>query len=210
MILRITLLAAILVPSFAWAGDEEDDFFKETSTEKKGANAGVPDSGAFKSDDDIDIPTYTAPVKVETKEEDEKDLTSFSKYGIGSATKMPMDVSGASPLKDNWAPTIVFMDADAVVLEIPVMYARKRSEFDGVAYWLVAEVVADGKKVAESRTQITRDAIADRGPSVQFFRMFAPVPSGAGVLEVRVSKAASAAGKPELLFTRTANYKLGG
>ncbi len=211
MILRMAVIAALLSPSLAWAGDDEDDFFKESTPEKKGANAGVPDSGAFKADDDIDIPSYTAPVKLETKEEDEKDLTGFSnpKYGLGAASKMPLDVAGASPLKDNWAPSIVFMDSDAVVLEIPVLYARNRAEFDGVAYWLVAEAIADGKKVAESRMQVTRDAIADKGPSIQFFRMFAPVPSGAGVLEVRVSKASSAAGKPELLFTRTATYALG-
>ena len=54
-----------------------------------------------------------------------------------------------------------------------------------------------------------REAIADKGPSVQFFRMFAPVPGASGVLEVKVSKLGNAAtAKPDLLFTRSVSYKL--
>jgi hypothetical protein len=44
---------------------------------------------------------------------------------------------------------------------------------------------------------------------VQFFRMFTPVPAAAGVIVVNVGKAASAAGKPTLLYTRSVNYKTG-
>jgi hypothetical protein len=79
-----------------------------------------------------------------------------------------------------------------------------------VAYWLVAEAFADGKKVAESRIQVTRDAIADKGPSVQFFRIFTPVPAASGVIVVNIGKAPSLAAKPALLYTRSVNYKLPG
>jgi len=202
----LLFLAALAV------ADEEDDFFKEPDpSEKKGANADVPDSEAFHDDEeDFDIPT-TPKADAVVRVDPERDLGGFdaAAKGPGGGTKLPVDVTGAKPLADNWSPSVVFTDADAVVVELPVLYAKSRSEFDGVAYWLVAEVYADGKKVAESRASVTRDAIADKGPSVHFFRMFAPVPSGAGVLEVKIGKAASGTGKPELLFTRSAKYALG-
>lgn len=186
--------------------DEEDDLFKEEG-EKKGNNAEIPDAGSFKSEeDDIDIPVYTSKKAVDK----EKDLSAFvdPRATLGSTTRMPVDVVGKDVLGDNWAPVVVIADADAVVVELPVLYARGRAEFDGVAYWLVAESYADGKKVAEQRIQVTRDTIADKGPSIQFFRMFTPVPSAAGLVEVKIGKAATSAGKPTPLFTRSVSYKL--
>lgn len=189
----------------AVAADDDDDLFKDDG-ETKGNNADIPDATSFKDEDDMDIPTFSA-VKAVDKE---KDLSAYvdPRATVGSSTKMPLDVVGKDVLGDNWGPQVVVADKDAVVIEMPVLYARNRGEFDGVGYWLVAEAFADGKKVAESRMQVNTDAIADKGPSVQFFRLFAPVPAAAGVIVVNVSKAASASAKPTLLFTRSVNYKL--
>ncbi|MDP2317583.1 MAG: hypothetical protein Q8P41_32155 [Pseudomonadota bacterium] len=202
-------VAAPVAPVEDLLADEDDDLFSEEG-EKKGNNADIPDAGSFKDEDDMDdMPTFSAPVKA-TAIDKEKDLSAFvdPRSTVGSNTKMPLDVVGKDVLGDNWSPQVVVADKDAVVIEMPVLYARNRTEFDGVAYWLVAEAFADGKKVAESRIQVTRDAIADKGPSVQFFRMFTPVPSASGVIVVNISKAASIAAKPTLLFTRSVNYKL--
>lgn len=198
----LMLFALGVAPALA---DEEDDLFKE-SGENKGNNADIPDATSFKDEDDMDMPVFSA-VKAVDKE---KDLSAFidPRTTVGSSTKMPLDVVGKDVLGDNWGPSVVVADKDAVVIELPVLYARNRAEFDGVAYWLVLEAVADGKKVAQSRVEITRDAIADKGPSIQFFRVFAPVPAAAGVIVLNVSKAASASAKPTLLFTRSVNYKL--
>jgi hypothetical protein len=212
----LTLLFAAAVSGAAFAADpavadEDDEFFQDTKpSDSKGANAGVPDSESFHDDeDDFDIPTtpkVDAPVKVDP----ERDLGGFDGAAkVLGATRLPVDASGAKPLADNWAPVVAYADLDAVVVDLPVLYAKSKSEFDGVSYWLVAEVYADGKKVSESRVAVNRDAIADKGPSIHFFRLFAPVPSGAGVLEVKVGKAASASAKPELLFTRSAKYTAG-
>ncbi len=194
------------------AADDDDEFFKKADpNDEKGANAGVPDSDSFHDDeDDFDIPT-TPKTDAVARVDPERDLGGFDGAAkmLGGTSKFPVDVSGAKPLADNWAPVVAYTDVDSVVVDLPVLYAKSKAEFDGVAYWLVAEVYADGKKVSESRVSVTRDSIADKGPSVHFFRMFAPVPAGAGVLEVRVGKAASGAGKPELLFTRSAKYTLG-
>jgi len=195
------------------AGDDDDDFLDDKSgtAKKKGENSDVPDAKSFKDDDDGGMPTFTTPPPAAKAAPDaEKDLSAFvdPKASIKGSTKMPVDTIGKDILGDNWAPTVVIADKDAVVVEIPVLYARSRAEFDGVGYWLVAEVSADGKKVAESRVYVTRDAIADKGPSIQFFRMFAPVPGASGMLEITVGKAPSGAAKSVPLFKRTVTYKL--
>lgn len=201
-------IACLVLASGPALADDEDDLFKDASPDQKSENADV-DVSTFDDDEEIDIPTYTAPAKKPVVDQ-EKDLSAFAdpRAGVGATTKMPVDTVGKAVLGDNWAPTIAITDQDAVVVEVPVLYARSRAEFDGVAYFLVAEVYADGKKVAESRMTVTRDAIADKGPSIQFFRMFAPVPAAAGVLEVKVGKSTTASGKPTLLFTRSVSYKL--
>lgn len=192
------LLSSLFVGS-AFA-DEEDDFFAVTPAEEtRGANAGVPGSEAFDDEEDFVIAVTpppapkAAPPPVESKASE-------------PATGMPVNMAGASLLADNWAPSIVLTTGTAVVVELPVLYATSRRDFTGSAYWIVAEVHADGKKVAESRTSVTADTIAEQGPSIQFFRMFAPVPARSGVLEVKVFKNA---GKNELLFTRSVKYALG-
>lgn len=209
------LLASMLLPSAhaedaaapapapaaaaAVAGDDDDDFFTEKRPNTTGANAGMPDGSSFKDDDDLNIPQAPPP---------EAKVAVQAPPPAEPAGGMPLLTGDSKPLADNWKPEIVLTDKDAVVVELPVLYAMNKKEFDGVAYWLVAEVWADGKKVTESRTNVTRDAIADKGPSVQFFRMFTPVAAPAGVLEVKVSKVGSG-GKPELLFTRSVKYTLG-
>jgi hypothetical protein len=198
----------------ASSSDDDDDLFKDSgasSTKKKGENSDVPDAKSFKDDDDGGMPTFTSPPPAKPAQPDtEKDLSAFANpaASIKSTTKMPLDTVGKDVLGDNWGPSVVIADKDAVVVEMPVLYARSRAEFDGVAYWLVAEVSADGKKVAEQRIYVTRDAIADKGPSIQFFRMFAPVPGASGMLEITVGKAPSAAAKSVPLFKRTVTYKL--
>lgn len=205
MLSRLALiLSLVIVPmSSAGASDaqaDEDDFFSNTD-QPKGANEGVPDASAFNAaPDDIEIPQ--APIKVvEPKVEAPK----------GPATRLPIDLAGKTPLGDNWAPQIVITDVDAVVVEIPVLYANAGAGFDGTAYWLVAEIFADGVKVSESRSHVAKDMVSAKGASVQFFRLFAPVPAKSGVLEVKVSKlATSTSAKPSLLISRSVNYALPG
>lgn len=205
MLNRLFLLASLaLAPAAALAGDaladDDEDLFKTDASHA--TNAGVPDASAFGADpDEIDIPAYVAPVKVEPKAEAAK----------APAGKLPLDVAGKAPLADNWGPTVVATDADVVVVEMPVLYANGGQGFDGTAYWLVAEVYAAGTKVAESRTWVAKDSVALKGPSVQFFRLLAPVGTPSGVLEVKVSKLGTASGaKPALLISRSVNYQLPG
>jgi hypothetical protein len=207
---NVRLLPAVLLllsAGAARAQDEDDDLFKDTSSSSSKSSDTV-DVKSFSDDDDLGMPTFTVePPKPKAEEKDLSAFTDPSKT-VGASTKMPVDTVGKTVLADNWGPTVVVVDTDAVVVEMPVLYGVDRKSFDGVAYWLVAEAFADGKKVAESRVWVATDAIADKGPSVQFFRLLAPVAAQTGVIEVKVGKAASPAAKPTLLFTRSVPYKV--
>jgi hypothetical protein len=182
---------------------------------------------AHAADDDDDL--FTAPPPAETKKKDEVDAKSFEDKSeieiaptasieakadiaeqvfVEGTSKLPFALKGKSALADNYEPQVVFTDKSAVVLELPVVYATDRSRFDGMAFWLVAEAWTNGKKVAEQRVQVTRDSVAAGAPSIHFFRMFTPVDTKEGDLELRVGKADSASKKPTNLFTRTVHYKL--
>lgn len=182
--------------------DEEEDLFKDNSQKPKDQ----VDASQFADEDDIKI-DVSVPVKTKPAEED---LSAYAdpKLTMAPNTKMPIDTVGKTALGDNWAPQIVIADKDAVVIEMPVLYARSKSEFDGVIYWVVVEAYADGKKVSEARMQVSRDSMADKGPSIHFFRLFAPVQSASGLIELRVGKSMGPAGKPAPLFTRSVQYKL--
>jgi hypothetical protein len=202
---RFLLLACLIFPFAARAEEtvagDDDDFFS-TTDQPRGNNAGVPDASAFNATpDDIDIPVQAA-IKVEPPK---------AEAPKGPVNRIPLDLAGKTPLADNWNPQVVITDVDSVVIELPVLYANAGAGFDGATYWLIAEVYSDGVKVSESRTQVSKDTVSAKGPSVQFFRMFAPVPAKTGVLEVKVSKLASAASaKPSLLISRSINYALPG
>lgn len=212
---HLFLATCLVGPAAAWA-DEEDDLFKDDG-KKKGVNADVPDSNSFDDNEEITIappaPAAEAPVKVQQAPRVERraaaPAVAAAPEAASTAGGFPIDAAAASILGDNWGPKIAFTTADAVVVDIPVLYGKSRAEFDTMAAWLVAEAYVEGKKVAESRVQITKESVADKSPSVQFFRLFTPVPGKGGVVEIKISKSGSAGAKPELLFTRSVPYKLG-
>ena len=193
-------LSASLLVSTARADDtvasDDDDFFKSDDKPKP---PDVPDASAFNSGDD-DAISIAAPIKVEPPP--------APKAAPAGPSRLGLDLNGKSPLTDNWAPAVVFTTADSVVVELPVLYANNGAGFDGNAYWLIGEVYADGKKLGEQRTQVMKETVSAKGASVQFFRFFTPVSESSGVLEIKVSKLASGASKPGLLFTRSVSYAL--
>jgi hypothetical protein len=126
----------------------------------------------------------------------------------GPPPGVQLDVVGKSPLADNYEPAIVAYDRDSVVVELPVLLGRSRADFDGIAYCIVAEVFADGNKVAEARQLVTSASLAEFGPSFAFIKMLAPVTAKSGKLEVRLSKASSMSAQPTQLFSRSVSYQL--
>ena len=130
----------------------------------------------------------------------------------GSAAAVPaavqLDVVGKTPLTDNYPAQIVAIDRDSVVVELPVLLGRSRADFNGSTYCLVAEVYADGQKVAETRLEVTAASLAEFGPSFAFVKLLAPVTAKTGELEVRVGKAGAMTAKPAPLFSRKVAYHL--
>ncbi len=141
----------------------------------------------------------------------EKEAPKPTSSGSAAAAPPPgiqLDVVGKTPLADNYEPAIVAYDRDSVVVELPVLLGRSRADFDGIAYCIVAEVFADGNKVAEARQQVTSASLAEFGPSFAFIKMLAPVTAKSGKLEVRLSKASNMSAQPTQLFSRSVSYQL--
>ncbi len=145
-------------------------------------------------------------------EEEPEPTPAPSSSSTGSASAVPagiqLDVVGKVPLSDNYEPKIVAYDRDSVVVELPVLLGRSRADFDGISYCVVAEVFADGNKVAEARQQVTSASLAEFGPSFAFIKMLAPVTAKSGKLEIRLSKASKMEGQATQLFSRSVPYQL--
>ena len=206
------LLAALLTgPSYAQDDDDDDFSFLEEGDEAAAKTAAEAiDASDFDVDEEDDFGDWQdAPPPSERDPGPAPEFGSRStSIGTNKATSLPYSVVGKDPLANNYEAQVVFADRDAVVVELPVLVARNPSDFEGRAYWVVGEIYADGMKVAESRQQVTSDAIAQAGPTLVFVKMLVPVPAETGTLELRVGKTNSAAGTPEALFTRQVAYQL--
>ncbi len=203
---------------------EEDDFDFEEDEADLEEEFGFDfefEGGEVEEDpiEDFDLDPIDDP-ELEPLGEAEDDLSEFEGRDLhqgsaqvkGEGSSAPvgiqLDVVGKAPLADNYEPYIVATDRDAVVVELPLLLGRSRADFDGITYCVVAEVFVDGKKVSESRQQVSSSSLAEFGPSFMFIKMLAPVPAKSGNLEVRVSKASSMSAKAALLFSRVLPYSL--
>ena len=208
--LLLSLLLA--APSFAQDEDEDEfDFLLEGDKAAAAKAAAKIKADDFALDEEEDFGDWEEAPTPEERSPDAGDVKRRSAPSVGQgASAMPYSVVGKDPLADNYEPAVVFVDRDAMVIELPVLVARNPGDYAGRSYWLVAEIYADGMKVAESRQQVSKTSIATAGPTLAFIKMLAPVPAATGTLEVRVGQSTSAAGAAEPLFTRLVSYQLGG
>lgn len=209
--MNLLLLALLAGPAIAQDEEEEDEFgFLDEGDEaaaKTAAEAIHADDFTIDEEDDFGDWEEAPAIERDPGPAPEMGRRNTS-IGTNKATALPYSVVGKSPLADNYEAQVVFADRDAVVVELPVLVARNPSDFEGRAYWLVGEVYADGMKIAESRQQVTSNAIAQAGPTIAFVKMLVPVPAETGELELRVGRTTSAAGTPDTLFSRQLAYKL--
>lgn len=192
--------------------DDDFDFLKqgEEAAKKKteGTDPKANDFNAYDGDEeDLSNFKLAAPAPVETKTDTKK---SNAQVGTNRATKLPYDMVGKTALADNYPAEVVFVDRDAVVIELPVLLARTGAEYDGRGYWIVAEVYADGMKITETRQQVSRPAVATQGPTMAFIKVLTPVPAATGTLEIRVGKATAVGGAATPLFKQTVSYNTNG
>jgi len=127
--------------------------------------------------------------------------------GAKTAT-VKLDVVGKQPLGDNYPATVVAVERDAVVIELPVLLGRSRAGFEGEPYWIQVDVTAGDVVVATSTQWVGRQSLAEFGPSFAFFKVLVPVKSTAGELGLKVQKLDSLGSTGASLFNRTVAYSL--
>lgn len=203
----------ILLATLAFADDEEDEFGflnegDEAAAAAKAAAINADDFSLEEEDDDFGDWEEAPPPEERDPGPADIGERSNPRVGTNKATALPYSVVGKTPLADNYEASIVFADRDAVVLELPVLLARNPGDYEGRTYWLCAEVYADGMKVAESRQQVNKAAIAQAGPTIAFVKMLVPVPDATGTLEVKVGTATASGGTSTPLFSRQVGYQL--
>ena len=188
-----TLLSAVLLLGSPAHAQDDEDLFNAPPPKKKETEA----SPTFTDDTDIDIAVAPPPPPK---------VTAAAAPAPGA--KLPLDLAGKAPLGDHFAPTIAHVTAGAVLVDLPVVLSTDAASFSGAAWWLVVEALADGARVAETRTLVQRDSLATGAPSVAWTRLFVPVKQKSGMVELRVGKATAPEAKPAPLLTRSVGYAL--
>ncbi|MBN2798702.1 MAG: hypothetical protein JXX28_06085 [Deltaproteobacteria bacterium] len=138
-------------------------------------------------------------------------LESFDLTGPQRAPAGPvpltLEVAGKTPFADNYPLTVVAVDRDAVVVEIPVMVARSRVEVaEGFAVKAVFYIGETAITQVEQRVEA--QAAAEFGPTFVFLKAMVPVVERQGEVRVEVSKAPLSGAPPAPLFSQKASYSL--
>ena len=111
------------------------------------------------------------------------------------------------PLADNYPLSILAKDIDALVVELPVLVAQARSDFEK-DYWLIAEVRVNGSQVGESRQLVTSASLSDLAASFAWLKVFVPVADAQGTVEFIVSQGDPETGEATALFSVSTAYSL--
>jgi hypothetical protein len=196
----------------AIVGDDEKDIDdleinRSASTAKKKGDAPKPSAGSLDEDDE----------EFEEDEEPPPSLGDFEEPQAKKATaptaapQMPgpvdLDVAGKEPLKDNYALSVVSIDRDSVVVELPVLVARSRAGNDK-PFLLIGELFVGESKVSEVRQLVQPSGLAEFGPSFAWMKVLAPVVEKRGEVKLVVKKANADGSSASPLFTRVTPYQL--
>jgi len=124
-----------------------------------------------------------------------------------SPGRITLEVAGKEPLSDNYPLSVVAVDRDSVVVELPVLVARSRVGVDK-GFLVYGEVFVGATRVAEVRQMVEPASLAEFGPTFVFLKVLAPVVESQGEIKVVVQKAdLDGTGRSEL-FTRVTPYRL--
>ncbi len=118
-----------------------------------------------------------------------------------------LDVAGKEPLADNYSLTVLAVDRDAVVVELPVLVARSRVAVTE-PFLVTAQVHVDGTKVTQLTQVIEPSSLAEFGPSFVYFKALAPVVEKMGEVTVTVTKSGVDGSGAVELFARATPYAL--
>lgn len=181
-------------------GDPDEDFGEDPPDDIRGASV-APGGGFDDLDedppDDFDRP---APRKAAPKPPPKKAAP------VGPA-RLSLKTSGKEPLSGAYEASVVALDVDAVIVELPVLVAASGGSYDGGEYMVVSEFMLGDKKVGESRHLVSKATVADLGPTVVWVKQHVPVTDPSGAIQVKVSRI-DAEDPPTQLFTKKVSYKL--
>lgn len=222
MFSRSTLLAALLwtLPAFAAPLDLGDEDSSEENAEEspdlsRGA-AKPKGDGKAPATSVIDEFEFEEPVESFDTEpglpEDEFSLLedpaapAAAPKVVEGPPFVRLDVAGKAPHADNYPLSVVAVDRDAVVVEIPVLLARARVEVLA-PYTLQATFFVGGVRATEVSQRVEPASAAEFGPTFAFLKAMVPVVERSGEVKVEV-RLVPAKGEPTLLLTRTTGYTL--
>jgi hypothetical protein len=226
-------LSALAVPALAGTDDDgltwgEDDLLSDEDDDKGAKKGELPTRSGPKSlgdepEEEFDLLSDdTEPVEpaflgdfnddeavdlglgFEPDEAPRKRASAPSTTGPKAIT---LDVAGKQPLADNYALTVVAVERDAVVIELPVLVSTSRVGLDA-PFVLVGEVYSSEGKVATTSTIIRPESLAEFGPSFVFLKMFAPVMEKEGEVTIKVKKTKLDGSGAADLFSRATPYTL--
>jgi hypothetical protein len=152
--------------------------------------------GDVSEEDDVDVGLPRAPER--------KTVSRPAPVGPGPIT---LDVAGKEPLSDNYPVNVVAVDRDSVVVELPVLVARSRVGLTE-PFVLIAEAWVGPTKVSQVSQTITKEGLAEFGPSFVFVKLLAPVVEKTGEVTLRVKRAKLDGTQPKDLFSRATPYAL--
>jgi hypothetical protein len=188
-------------PGGDFGGDFGDDFGEDPPEDNR--QAAVAPTGDF-DDFDEDPPDEferPAPRKKAAPKPPPK------KVAPSGPARLTLKTSGKEPLTGAYTASVVALDVDAVIVELPVLIATSGGSYDGGEFMVVSEFMLGDKKVGESRHLVSAATIADLGPTVVWVKQHVPVTDPSGSIEVNVSRV-DAEDPPSPLFTKTVDYRL--
>jgi hypothetical protein len=202
---------------FDFLEDDDDEILIAPSDTPKGKDAFI-DMGDEDPDWDMDAPTDALPEYQDEdpveefdapdeefalpEEETEEDIR-----GRQEDRGITLPTEGKLPLTDNYPIEIVAKDLDAIVVELPVLVALVRSDFES-EFWVNVEVRVNGNRVGESRQLVTADSLSDLAASFIWIKAFVPVSEARGTVEFRVDREDPETGEVLPQFTASSNYEL--
>jgi hypothetical protein len=195
-----------------WDREEDPDLGDDPPEDLDGP-IGDPDEPGFDEDppeDSVRTARMSSPGDLEDPDEsarsDRRPPKAAPAKPAGPA-RLDLSTDDMEVLGGGYDFSVVAVDLDAVVVELPVLVARSGSDFAGEDFWVVAEFLLGDTKVGEARYLVTQAGIADLGPTIVWVKQHVPVVEERGTIQVKVSRQGGE-DPPQNLFSKSAPYKL--
>ena len=120
-----------------------------------------------------------------------------------------LDVRGKTALQGNYELSVLAIDRDAVLVELPVLVAPARLAVQQ-SFTLVADVFVGEERVSQVRQHVEPASLAEFGPTFAFLKVQVPVLENAGTIKMVVKRVIAEGddGAEEELFNASTQYSL--